>query len=266
MLKYMVWWAVLLGSFSNIAMAKTLPFQLSIQGADVSIQQTFTLRDVNEGNHVIHLNFQDHHHHDYTLDVSYQALPSNRSYPMHLDVTLKNKQGKKLAYLFFANNGLAALKRIGTLGVAVNINGKLMDIRLRFDEKKQGTLALSDVNHERFIQDTLVPAFHFQMIRPVIVPWVAKGLRSQTYSLDAHPYAVNYSIQDLGHGVLEFQHHLYRSEDGKKTLLERVYFYADSLSILREAMYAAKYFDRKNGTFKLVFYPALGQTEPPKIR
>ncbi|MBL1353696.1 MAG: hypothetical protein COA61_010290 [Zetaproteobacteria bacterium] len=40
MLKYMVWGMVLLGSFSNIAMVKTLPFQLSIQGDDVSIQQT----------------------------------------------------------------------------------------------------------------------------------------------------------------------------------------------------------------------------------
>jgi hypothetical protein len=29
-------------------------------------------------------------------------------------------------------------------------------------------------------------------------------------------------------------------------------------------MYAAKYFDKEAGTIKLVFYPAMGQTEPAK--
>ncbi len=44
----------------------------------------------------------------------------------------------------------------------------------------------------------------------------------------------------------------------------RLYYNADSLANLREGMFAGKYFDPKNGTFKLVYYPAMGQTEPPQ--
>jgi len=29
-------------------------------------------------------------------------------------------------------------------------------------------------------------------------------------------------------------------------------------------MYAGKYFDKEDGTFKLVFYPVMGQTEPAR--
>jgi hypothetical protein len=43
--------------------------------------------------------------------------------------------------------------------------------------------------------------------------------------------------------------------------VERVYFNASSLGVLRGAIYASKYFHPKDGTFKLVFYPAMGQTE-----
>ena len=44
--------------------------------------------------------------------------------------------------------------------------------------------------------------------------------------------------------------------------LERIYFNADSLETLREGMFAGKYFDKEAGTFKLVFYPTMGQTSP----
>jgi hypothetical protein len=42
-------------------------------------------------------------------------------------------------------------------------------------------------------------------------------------------------------------------------MLERIYFSADSLETRRESMYAGKYFDKGNGTFKLVFYPVMGR-------
>ena len=63
-------------------------------------------------------------------------------------------------------------------------------------------------------------------------------------------------------GLVQFQHNLYQLKAGKENLLERIYFNASSLTVLREAMYASKYFHPQDGTFKLVFYPAMGQTEP----
>jgi hypothetical protein len=45
-------------------------------------------------------------------------------------------------------------------------------------------------------------------------------------------------------------------------LLECVNYNADSLEVLREGMYAGKYFDKDAGTSKLVYYPAMGQTSP----
>ncbi|MDQ6983635.1 MAG: hypothetical protein Q9M44_02860, partial [Ghiorsea sp.] len=57
-------------------------------------------------------------------------------------------------------------------------------------------------------------------------------------------------------------HQLFAVSGKQQHLLETIYFDADSLSTLREAMYAGKYFHPKDGTFKLVFYPAMGQTEP----
>lgn len=43
---------------------------------------------------------------------------------------------------------------------------------------------------------------------------------------------------------------------------KRIYYQADSLSTLREGMFAGKYFDRDAGSVKLVYYPAQGQTQP----
>ncbi len=115
------------------------------------------------------------------------------------------------------------------------------------------------------MQDTLVSKFNFQMIRPVVLPNTMPGVRSQTYSLDSHPYAVNYTIKNIDNGLVQFQHNLYQlKNDREEHLLERIYFNADSLDTLRKAMYAGKYFSENDGAFKLVFYPAMGQTTPPK--
>ena len=39
-------------------------------------------------------------------------------------------------------------------------------------------------------------------------------------------------------------------------------YHAGSIETLREGMFTGKYFDADVGAFKLVYYPALGQTSP----
>ena len=85
---------------------------------------------------------------------------------------------------------------------------------------------------------------------------------SRSYAPDDHPLEVNDTLKDLDHGLVRFQFKLYRSEDGQRQLLERIYFNADRLATLREGMFAGKYFDADAGTYKRVFYPAQGQTAP----
>jgi hypothetical protein len=102
------------------------------------------------------------------------------------------------------------------------------------------------------------------MIRPVILPKINEDTRSQTYSLDNHPYAVNYTLKNIHNGLVQFQHNLYSDNNGGKKLLERFYFNAQDLDTLRESMYAIKYFNQNAGTFKLVYYSAMGQLTPNK--
>ena len=253
---------ILLFSFNTYVIADTLPFELSISGADISVSKSLELSDVGEGKNAINFSFEASTGKKYTFDLNYKKLPNNRSYPTNLDVTLKDGEGNKLGYLFFANNGVQHLKRIGVFGLVVDVSGKPVDIKFSFEKNKKGNLDISFLSEERFVQDTLVPKFSFQMIRPVILPKIGEGIRSQTYSLDSHPYSINYTLKDLDRGLVQFQHNLYQLEGGKEHLLERIYFQADSLETLREAMYAGKYFHKNDGVFKLVFYPAMGQTEP----
>jgi hypothetical protein len=248
----------------GLGSAKTVPFDLDIQGQNLVVHKSLELSDVGEGKTKINFDFKDKTGEQYSFDLKYSDLASNRSYPTNLDITIKNGSGKKLGYLFYAINNVDFLQKMGSFGLTVDVNGSPMDIKFTFDEKKQGTLKLADLEDERFVQDTLVSKFGFQMIRPVIVPMASEGIRSVTYALDHHPYSVNYTIKDMGTGLVQFQHNLYAVADGKEHLLERIYFAADSLETLRESMYAGKYFDEKNGTFKLVFYPAMGQTEPKR--
>jgi len=250
--------------FSATAHAETLPFDLSIISDQVNMHRSLALSDIGEGKTAIQLDFKDKAGKAYTFDLNYKALPANRSFPGNLDITLKDAQGKKLGYLFFAINNVRFLKQMGVFGLMVKVDEQLIDIRFTFDKQVAGHLSVTDLGQERFVQDTLAPALHFQMIRPVIVPLVRPGLRSKTYRLDKHPYGVNYSLKNQADGIVQFQYNFY-DESGKQThLLERVYFQAGSLKTLREAMFAGKYFHPKDGTFKLVFYPAMGQTEPLK--
>ncbi len=255
---------ILIFSFSNIALCETLPFELTINGAGIDIQKSLELSDVGEGKNAINFSFENNEGKKYTFDLNYKKLPSNRSYPTNLDITLKDADDNKLGYLFFANNGVLFLKEMGVFGLIIDVEGQPVDIKFTFEDGKKGELCLGNLTEERFFQDTLVSNFNFQMIRPVVLPQVEKGLLSKTYSLDAHPYTINYSIKDIGNGVVQFQHNLYQINDDHEHLLERIYFEAGNLDTLREAMYAGKYFHKEDGVFKLVFYPALGQTEPPK--
>lgn len=242
--------------------AATVPFQLTIAGDGVDISKSLQLSDVGDGKTAINFEFKGAGEQRYSFDLNYKALPANRSYPTNLDITIKDKSGNKLGYLFWANNGVAALKKTGTFGLVVNVAGKPMDIRFDFDPGRKGALRVADLEQERFVQDTLVPKFNFQMIRPVLVPMTGEGIRSQSYALDDHPYAVNYTLKDLDDGQVQFQFNLYSTRDGKDHLLERVYYNADSLETLRGGMFAGKYFDKDAGTFKLVYYPTMGQTSP----
>lgn len=255
---------ILLLLFSATAHAETLPFDLSITSALVNVQRSLTLSDIGGGKTAIHIDFRDKAGKAYTFDLNYKALPANRSFPGNLDITLKDAQGKKLGYLFFALNRVHFLKQVGVFGLMVKVDDELFDIRFIFDKPATGNLHVADLGQERFVQDTLVPAFHFQMIRPVIVPLVRPGLRSKTYRLDKYPYGVNYNLKDQADGIVQFQYNLYDKSRKQTHLLERIYFQAGSLAILRKAMFAGKYFHPRDGVFKLVFYPTMGQTEPPK--
>ncbi len=244
--------------------AQTLPFDLSISGDSFAVNKSLQLSDLGEGKTTINFSFKDKQGNDYVFDLKYKKLASNRSFPGNLDITIKNSQGEKQGYLFFAINGVDFLKQMGKFGLIIDIQGKPVDIEFLFDANKKGQLRVAQLENERFVQDTLVPKFSFQMIRPVLIPQVKTGFRSQSYALDNHPFLVNYTLKDLDNGLVQFQYNLYKNENNQSHLLERIYFNADSLKTLREAMFAGKYFDKDAGTFKLVFYPTMGQTSPVK--
>lgn len=244
--------------------AKTLPFSLSISGDDFSINKDLELSDPGEGKDKINFDFTNKSGKKFNFDLKYKKLPSNRSYPTNLDVTIKDAEGNKRGYLFWANNGVDALKKTGVFGLKVNVDGRIMDIKFTFDANKKGELSVNDLSTERFISDTLIPKKGFQMIRPMILPETQKGVRSQSYALDAHPFEMNYTLKDINDGQVQFQYNLLSKKDDNKQLLECIYFNASNLEALREGMFAGKYFDKEYGAFKLVFYPAMGQTEPPK--
>ena len=242
--------------------AATLPFELSIKGEEFDVQKKLEISDLGEGKNAINFRFKNKNGVFYEFDLKYKKLPSNRSYPGNLDITIKNAKGEKLGYLFFANNGIAFLKQMGEFGLIIDINGYPTDVKFTFDKSKKGNLYVKDLANERLIQDTLVPKYGFQMIRPVIAPLIQPGLRSQTYQLDHHPYAVNYTLKDVKNGQVQFQYNLLKTKDSQQKLLERIYFNWEKIETLREGMFAGKYFDKEAGTFKLVFYPAMGQTQP----
>ena len=253
--------SVFLTSLASAAVAA--PFTLSISGPDIGVEKKLELADVGKGTNKINFDFKDNKGAKYNFDLKYRALPSNRSYPSNLDITIKDGKGNKRGYLFFAINNVAFLEKMGVFGMIVDIDGKPFDIKFTFDSAKSGSFSVAGLEGERLVSDTLFPKKGFQMIRPMVLPKVAKGHLSQSYSLDAHPYEMNYTLKNMPKGLVQFQYNLSRKLGEKRHLLERIYFNADSLATLRQGMFAGKYFDPKDGAFKLVFYPAMGQTAPP---
>ncbi|MEE9319672.1 MAG: hypothetical protein V3U76_04430 [Granulosicoccus sp.] len=249
---------------SGTAVADVTPLELKITGTNFDIEKSLELSDIGEGKTDIQFDFKDSNGQAYSFDLRYVALPDNRSYPGNLDITVKEAEGEKLGYLFWANNGVAALKKTGVIGFVTDVKGEAMDVRLTFDKMKQGDLRVASLGDERLVQDTLISKLGFQMIRPVLLPLAEDGVRSQTYKLDDHPYAVNYTLRDIDAGNVEFQFNLSRTDGEEAHLLQRIYYHADSLETLREGMFAGKFFDSEVGTVKLVYYPTLGQTAPPE--
>lgn len=265
-MKHFIPLLALIASTGN-AISATVPLNLNVSGGSFDVQRTFEISDLGEGKTESTFQFTDKAGKPYVFDVKYKPLPSNRSFPGNLDITVKDGQGNKLGYLFFAINGVDFLRQMGTFGLVVEIGGEPIDFHFttpatQTAKKVKGEIEVAMLSDERLVMDILVPKFDFQMIRPVLVPPAGSGRRSQTYSLDSTPYEANYTILDLGEGSVEFQSNLLRKDDKGSHLMERIYFHANKLSVLREAMYAGKYFDAKDGVFKQVFYPAMGQTEP----
>jgi hypothetical protein len=248
---------------SNLV-AKDLPFTLTISGKNFDIKKELVINEPNEDKTKINFDFKDKSGTAYNFDLKYKKLPANRSYPSNLNITVKDEAGNKLGYIFWANNGTEALKRLGTIGMIVDVNGEPMDVKFNFDADDKGNLFVKDLDGERYVSDTLIPKKGFQMIRPMLVPLVSEGVRQQAYDLDAHPFKMDYTLKDIDNGLVQFQYNLYKKDGDKTQLLERIYFNADSVETLRDGMFAGKYFDKEYGTFKLVFYPTMGQTMPPK--
>jgi len=256
--------ALLVLPLSSPLLAKDLSFTLNISGKNIDLEKQLVISEASEDKTSINFDFKDKTGSNYNFDLKYKTLPHNRSYPSNLDITLKNGEGQKLGYIFWANNGIESLKRLGTIGMIVDINGEPMDVKFTFDADDKGNFSVKYLDDERYISDTLIPKKGFQMIRPMLLPVVSEGVRKQAYDLDAHPFKIDYTLKNIDNGLVQFQYNLYKKADDKDQLLERIYFNADSIETLRDGMFAGKYFDDEYGTFKLVFYPAMGQTSPPK--
>ena len=255
--------ALLALPFSSALFAQDLPFTLNISGKNIDLKKELVISEASEDKTNINFNFKDKLGADYNFDLKYKKLPDNRSYPSNLDITLKDGKGQKLGYIFWANNGTEALKALGTIGMIVDINGEPVDLKFTFDANDKGNFSVKGLDDERYVSDTLIPKKGFQMIRPMLLPIVSDGVRQQAYDLDAHPFKMDYTLKNIDNGLVQFQYNLYKKDGDKDHLLERIYFNADSVETLRNGMFAGKYFDSEYGTFKLVFYPTMGQTTPP---
>lgn len=53
---------------------------------------------------------------------------------------------------------------MGEFGLIINVDGKPIDVKLIFDKNKSSNYSITNLGTERFVQDTLVPKFGFQMI------------------------------------------------------------------------------------------------------
>lgn len=135
----------------------------------------------------------------------------------------------------------ASLAQAETLPFELRITGAGIDV--------QRQLELSDLGEGK-------TAHHLEL----------QGAEGRPYRLDLNYKALpkNRSFPSNLDITLSDADGKYHKQDGQTHLLERIDYRADSIETLREGMFAGKYFDPEAGTFKLVYYPALGQTQPPR--
>jgi hypothetical protein len=245
-----------------MAYADTLPFDLKITGDNFNFSRQCEISDVGEGKTTQTIAFKSLDGAEFSIDWNYKKLPRNRSYPTNIDLNVKDASGKKIGYLFWALNDISFLRKMGEIGMVIDIDGKPVDFKLAFDSKTAGSISESAFLHEPLIQDTIVAKSNFQMIRPVILGRFSNGEAKKEFPLDAMPYKTNFTVNVKANGVARFEQNLISTASGSERLLDQVYFTADSIETLRGAMYATNYFDDKEGTMRMVFYPANGQTEP----
>jgi len=262
---FLQYFALTISHAGDLKTSDSAYFDIQISGKNIDKESnSFELFSLTtQKNTPITHRFKSRQGKQYELMFKYKPLPDNRSYPGNLDITLSDSKGQKIGYLFFATNGIRALKSIGVFGLRVGDGNNLIDVRFIFDrQQRSGSLQLTDLSDERFVQDTLIPSEGFQMIRPVILDKDRDSRMYKAYALDSHPFEVSYSAVQMSPGIVEFRHNLNTTSDQAKPRLLQTYYRASSQENLRSAMFASKYFDSKYGAIKLVFYPALGQTEP----
>ena len=253
---------MIFSTFSSSVLA-AVDLTLRIRGKHFNVERGVRLGDPGSPTALVEFDFLSKTKSSYHFRFEHKALPSSRSYPRNLDITISDGKGEKLGYLFFALNDLSFLEKIGRFDLKVETSEGLANFEFLVAERPRGTLDFSVLEHERFVQDTLLETKSFQMIRPVIPAVSAPGLRRTEYPLDHFPYSVEYLARDIGSKRIEFEHNLYKMRAGEeKTLALAVYFQANSLAELREVMFAARVFGLSDGPAKIVFYPTMGQLEP----
>jgi len=253
--KHLLSGILLLFALNTYVFADTVSFELNISGADIAISKSLQLSDVGEGKTEINFSFEASTGKKYTFDLNYKSLLLIPPLQAKLKVFLKDGEGNVLGSLFFTNNDVHHLKRIGVFGFVVDVLGKPVDIEFSFQKNNKGNLDVSSLGDERFIQDVRVEEWNFGMLYSGILPETGEGVRSQTNLLVDHPYSINYALTNIGEGLVQFQHTLYQLTDGNEHLLEKIYFQANSLAILRGIMYGARYVHENNVVFDMVFHP-----------
>ncbi|MDP0588977.1 MAG: hypothetical protein QS748_07210 [Candidatus Endonucleobacter bathymodioli] len=252
---------ILLFALNTYVFADTVSFELNISGEGIAISKSLQLSDVGEGKTEINFSFEASTGQEYTFVLRYGLTSPNPSLRTILYVTLSNRYNKRLGGLFFTNNGVQHLKRIGVLGFVVDDLGEPVDIKLSFQKNNKGNLDISSLGYERFLQDVKVSKWNLRMRHPLILPVIEDGVRSQTNLLVGHPYSINYALTNIGEGLVQFQHNLYKLTDGNEHLLDRIYFQADSLETLRGIMYGTKSIHENDVEFEVTFHT----TEPIHI-
>lgn len=103
-------------SSSLLLSAKTIPFELEIKSDGTDIKKNLELSDAGEDKTKINFDFALNGK-KYNFDLRSVKLADNRSYPQNLDVNIKDKDGNRLGYIFYAFNSVSFLQKMGEFGL-----------------------------------------------------------------------------------------------------------------------------------------------------